>query len=203
MTTQQHSNGTLIDRNSKIEAETRTWISDFVISLNLCPFAESVRDRSGIRVHCYNGTDLEQCLKVLASELLDLAEKDDFHTTLLVLAHSFSDFDEFLDLAAMADGLLEQLDLVGQIQIATFHPNYQFDGEPADDPANYTNRSPYPMLHLLRESAVAKAVAHYPDVESIPERNIEKLRELGKAGNLCSIAQKAASSDTDKTQKKS
>ncbi|TBR25646.1 DUF1415 domain-containing protein [bacterium] len=161
-------------------AATRKWLKDVVIGLNLCPFAREVYVAERIRYVVSPATDVEALRAQLAEELRLLPTLDPAATETTLLIHpgvlgDFLDYNDFLDLA---EGALAELGLEGVLQIASFHPQYRFaDAEP-DDPANGTNRSPYPMLHLLREASVAKAVAGYPDADKIPERNIATLRRL-------------------------
>lgn len=119
------------------------------------------------------------CLQQLTDEADALLAGDPQATTLLVLPEGFADFDDYLDLLAMAEALLEDIDLDGQLQLASFHPHYQFDDTDYDDPGNWTNRAPYPILHLLTEESVARAVESHPDPDSIPDTNIDKLEEMG------------------------
>ena len=169
--------------NTEIIALTRSWIEQAVIGLNLCPFAKAVYVNDRIR-YCVSEAHSEDTLLAdLMRELLALqaAEPSSCETVLLihphVLAH-FLDYNDFLD---VADAAVESLGLSGAIQIASFHPRYQFAGSDPDDIENYTNRSPYPMLQLLRESSVEHAAAAQ-DVDAIPERNMETLRRLGLDG---------------------
>jgi len=115
----------------------------------------------------------------LMQECARLDSESDIETTLLIYANAFKVFDDYLDFLALAEELLIDQGYEGIYQLASFHPNYCFDGASLDDPANYTNRSPYPMLHLLRETSIERAVSSYPDVENIPQRNIALTRQLG------------------------
>lgn len=170
----------------KVTATTRNWLEKAVIGLNLCPFARAVYAGDRIRYVVSDATTIEALLEVLAAELELLAETDESktETTLLIHPQVLGDFLEYNDFLEMADMLVEELDLDGMLQVASFHPQYQFantDTEP-DDIDNCTNRSPYPTLHLLRESSVERAVAAHPDTEQIYRDNIKTLRQLGREG---------------------
>jgi hypothetical protein len=167
-----------------VVAATREWLLRAVIGLNLCPFAKAVEVKDKILYTVSNARDAEQLCADLhrALEHLHGVDAEQVETTLLIhpyVLHDFLDYNDFLD---VADALIEDMDLAGEIQIASFHPHYQFAGTSAEAIENYTNRSPYPMLQLLRESSIESAIDSYPDAESIYERNIETLRALGKNG---------------------
>lgn len=170
--------------HAEILAATRHWLTRAVIGLNLCPFAKSVQVKQQIRYAISEATDLEGVLTDLEVELktLDAADPAQLDTTLLILPHALADFADFNDATWFADRLLEQLRLEGTLQIASFHPQYQFAGTAPDDIENYTNRAPYPILHLLREASIERAVEAFPDAADIYERNMETLRRLGLQG---------------------
>ena len=165
-------------------AATRAWIERAVIGLNLCPFAKAVYVKEQIRYTVSEARTSDALLDDLVRALLALAEApaEEVDTTLLIHPHVFGDFLDYNDFLEVADAALEELDLTGVLQVASFHPQYQFAGTAADDITNCTNRSPYPMLHILREASVGAAVAAFPDAKSIYRRNIETLRRLGPAG---------------------
>jgi hypothetical protein len=165
-------------------AATRTWIEAAVIGLNLCPFAKAVYVKNQIRYVVSNAETQVALMQDLERELEMLAETspDDIDTTLIIHPWVLSDFLDYNDFLDMADGLVEGMDLEGVLQVASFHPQYQFADTAVDDITNYTNRSPYPTLHILREASVDAAVAAFPDADSIVERNISTLRKLGIAG---------------------
>ncbi|MFL6194470.1 MAG: DUF1415 domain-containing protein [Thermoanaerobaculia bacterium] len=167
-----------------IVAETREWLRKAVIGLNLCPFANAVHVRNQIRYAVSQAETPEELLADLVGELRRLAAADpeDIDTTLLIHPKVFGDFLEYNDFLDVADDALEELGLVGEIQVASFHPRYQFADSGPEDIENFTNRSPYPMLHLLREASVERAVEAVPDASEIYERNMETLRRLGRAG---------------------
>jgi len=155
------------------------WVEMVVVGLNLCPFAkrELINDR--IRFVVTEAATEEALLAALQTELNILEQDDEIETTLLIhpsVLRDFYEYNEFLDLA---DGLLIEMERDGIIQIASFHPNYQFADTDLDDVENYTNRSPYPLLHLIREVSLADAITHYPNADKIPDRNIGLLRTLG------------------------
>ena len=160
------------------------WLDAMVIGQNLCPFANSARRKGLVRIVVADSDREAQCLQQLADEANRLEAAEGDSTTLLVLPRGFEDFDNYLDLLAVAEALLEELDFEGILQLASFHPDYQFDGTTIDDVSNWTNRSPLPVLHLLKEDSVTQAVDSFPDPDGIPARNIEKLQQLGLAGIL-------------------
>jgi hypothetical protein len=165
-------------------ATTRHWLETAVIGLNLCPFAKAVHSKERIRWVLSPATDTEALLQDLLRELqfLSEADPDQVDTTLLVHPGVLGDFMDYNDFLDIADAALAELDLEGVLQIASFHPDYQFAGTEPDDIENCTNRSPYPTLHLLREASIDAAVAAFPQAEAIFERNQETLRQLGWEG---------------------
>lgn len=160
---------------------TQSWLKTIVIDYGLCPFAKHELERGAIYFTVANDTDLEGCLLKLMQECDRLDTNPDIETTLLIFPDNFKVFDDYLDFLGLAEALLIEQDYEGIYQLASFHPDYCFAGSKQDDPSNYTNRSPYPMLHLLRESSIEQAVTHYPDAENIPQRNIDLTRKLGLA----------------------
>jgi hypothetical protein len=165
---------------SEIVIETvRLWVQRLVVDLNLCPFAKRELVKNRVRFMVSDARSEEQLLAALQAELERLERDAAIETTLLIHPHvlqHFYDYNQFLD---VADQLLVQMQLDGVYQIASFHPQYQFAGTMPDDAENYSNRSPYPLLHLLREDSLERAIASYPDVEQIPERNIALMNRLG------------------------
>lgn len=160
-------------------AATRQWVETFVVARNVCPFAGREVARDTIRYVILDAGDWEQALLTLVAECERLDETPAIETTLLVLTPGLEAFDDYLDFLEVAEALLADQGYEGTYQLASFHPEYRFaDAEP-EDPANFTNRSPFPMLHLLREAGLEQALSHYPDPEAIPERNIAALREVG------------------------
>ena len=162
-----------------IIAETRHWVNTFVIGLNLCPFAKREVDRDRLRVLVSEADSALTLVSVLEQELDAIRDDGALGTTLIVHPNALSDFGAYLDFLHVADQLLVEKGLDGEIQIASFHPDYQFAGTSPDDLSNFTNRSPYPMLHLIREADVEQAALRHPHVEGIPERNIALMNELG------------------------
>ncbi|MEQ1529827.1 MAG: DUF1415 domain-containing protein [Methylococcales bacterium] len=160
-------------------AATQAWLKNIIIGHQICPFAQHVSDNGGIHFQVDSEIDMEKSLFNLILECRRLSEHSEINTTLLIYAQGFKHFDDYLDFLALAETLLVEQGYEGIYQLASFHPDYCFDDADQHDPANYTNRSPYPMLHLLRESELEQAIAHYPDPENIPQRNINLTRELG------------------------
>ncbi|MFU1904865.1 DUF1415 domain-containing protein [Bordetella avium] len=164
--------------------EVRHWVDRAVIGLNLCPFAKAVQVKGQIRYAVSDATDAEGVLPDLEAELQRLADTapEELDTTLLILPEALHDFYDFNDFEELSERLLKQMNLVGELQVATFHPLFQFAGTEPEDIENYTNRSPYSILHLLREDSIDRAVEAFPDAAEIYEKNIETLRELGHDG---------------------
>lgn len=170
--------------HTRVVDDTRRWVERAVIGLNLCPFAKAVHVKRQIRYAVSAADSAKQALDDLDAELDRLAAADPgvHETTLLILPSGFDEFIEFTDLLRRCDKRIRRCGLDGVIQLASFHPEYRFaDAEPGDT-ANFSNRSPYPTLHLLREDSIARAVQTYPQPESIYEANIRRLRELGARG---------------------
>lgn len=169
---------------AQIEADTRAWLEKAVIGLNLCPFAKSVHVNNRLRYVVSGATTPEELLKELAKELLLLrrSDPDEIETTLVIHPQVLQDFLDFNDFIGAADALVEDLELDGELQIASFHPRYQFDGTAPDDISNYSNRAPYPTLHILRESSIERAVETMADTDAIYEANMATLEKLGLEG---------------------
>ena len=168
----------------RIERDIRRWLERAVIGLNLCPFAKAVYARQQVRIVISDASTERALLQQLGEELALLRDTPaaQVDTTLLVhpqVLGEFLDYNDFLD---HADALVEALELDGVLQVASFHPHYQFADTEPDDAENLTNRAPHPILHLLREDSVARAVEAYPEPDSIIERNIETMQKLGAAG---------------------
>ena len=165
-------------------ADTVRWLERAVIGLNLCPFAKGVHTKGQIHYVVSEATDARGLLEDLQRELEALAEispaKRD--TTLLMAPQCLEDFLDFNDFLELVDELVEAMDLGGILQVASFHPRFQFDGTAEDDVTNATNRAPYPTLHLLREDSIDQAVEAFPEAETIYERNMQVLGELGAQG---------------------
>ncbi len=169
---------------AEVLAQTQHWLLAAVIGLNLCPFAKAVVVKQRVRYRITDAHEPEAVLALLRDELLHLQAADPaaLDTTLLIAPNVLPDFFEFNQFLAECDEVLDALDLVGELQVADFHPRYQFGGTQPDDMGNCTNRAPYPILHLLRESSIDEAVAAFPDAATIFERNIQVLNDLGPEG---------------------
>jgi hypothetical protein len=176
--------GTKLIGNQLIVDATRRWLEKAVIGLGLCPFAESVYRRDSVRFHVSEQRTAVGLVDELRTELMHLHDSDarQCETTLLIHPWVLNDFMEFNDFLQICDELVGELDLEGEIQVASFHPQYQFAGTRPDDIENHTNRSPYPTLHLLREASVERALEGVPNPDAIYENNIVRMRELGLAG---------------------
>lgn len=172
------------ESNDDIITSTQLWLERAVIGLNLCPFAKAVHVKKQIRYVVSSATTPEGLLKELINELEFLAETsaEKVDTTLLIHPHVLTDFLDYNDFLDIADETLEELDLASELQVASMHPQYQFEDTQPEDMENYTNRSPYPTLHLLRESSVDKAVAAFPEADQIFEKNVATMKKLGHEG---------------------
>ncbi|MFA5170607.1 MAG: DUF1415 domain-containing protein [Sulfuriferula sp.] len=170
--------------NAQIIKDTQDWLEKAVIGLNLCPFAKAVHVKQQIRYVVSTAKTEAALLDDLLEELdfLMAADPDEVDTTLLIHPWVLTDFLDYNDFLDVADGAAAEPEFNDALQIASFHPQYQFADTEADDIANYTNRSPYPMLHLLREDSIDRAVAAFPEADEIYEKNMQTLRELGLAG---------------------
>jgi hypothetical protein len=168
----------------QIIAATRCWLERSVIGLNLCPFAESVYRGDRVRFCVSEQRSARALLDELRFELTELQAADPLscETTLLIHPWVLADFIEYNDFLEVCEATIVDLNLEGELQVASFHPQYQFAGTRPGDIENYTNRSPYPMLHILREASIERAVAALSDADEIYRRNIRTLRELGHAG---------------------
>jgi uncharacterized protein len=170
-----------MDTSSLIIEQTKKWIIDIVVGCNFCPFAAKEVKAGSIHYEVSAVTDMGECLSVLLKECERLDIDHHIETTFIIFPGAFPEFDKYLNLVTLAEKLLNKQGYEGVYQVASFHPLYCFEGSPENDAANYTNRSPYPMLHLLREEKVEQALARYPRPEQIPERNILFAREKGEA----------------------
>lgn len=176
-----------------IDAGVRRWLERAVIGLNLCPFAKAVYVKQQVRIVVSDASTERALLEQLGEELALLRDTpaEAIDTTLLVHPQALADFLDYNDFLGDADGLVEAMDLDGVLQVASFHPDYQFADSTPDDPANLTNRAPWPILHLLREASIDRAVAAYPEPDAIIERNIATVRELGFEGFRALLSDKA------------
>ncbi|MCB1843080.1 MAG: DUF1415 domain-containing protein [Halioglobus sp.] len=164
---------------AKIIRSTERWLESTVVGLNLCPFARLPLLNASVRFSVSAATTEQQLLLHLNAELSLLEDATEIETTLLVHPCVLQEFGAYNQFLTDAENLLEDSGYEGIYQLASFHPGYQFAGTSGEDAENYSNRSPYPMLHVLRESSVERAVASYPDVHDIPRRNIERLNQVG------------------------
>ncbi|GHD71858.1 hypothetical protein GCM10007164_18560 [Luteimonas padinae] len=164
--------------------ETRRWMERAVIGLNLCPFAKAVVNKGQVRMVLSEARDEAALLAELGEELVRLRDTPaaEVDTTLIVHPQVLGDFLDYNDFLDAADALVAELGLEGVLQVASFHPQYQFADSAPDDIANFTNRSPWPTLHLLREDSVSRVVEAFPDPDAIVERNVETLQKLGHEG---------------------
>lgn len=179
-----HGAGDAMLNDEAMMALSKAWLEEAVIGLNLCPFANAVHKRGQIAWTVSHARTPEALLDDLAQALQSLlaTPASNMDTALLIHPWVLTDFLDFNDFLSVADALLEDSGLDGVVQIASFHPDYRFGGVDADDITNHTNRSPFPMLHLLREDSLDKAIAAMPDSDEIVERNLETLRKLGTDG---------------------
>lgn len=170
--------------DEEILKQTRHWLEKAVIGLNLCPFAKSVYVKNQVRLVVSHARHADDLLEELDRELdlLVATPAEEIDTTLLIHPTLFDDFLDFNDFLEIADGVVDEHELEGVVQLASFHPKFQFDGTEEDDIGNYTNRAPFAMLHLLREESIARAVQAFPQAEAIFEENIKTLEKLGLPG---------------------
>ena len=167
--------------DEQIIADVEQWLDEVVIGLDLCPFAARPRREKRVRIAVSHATDEEALLNDLQAELERLSDTPaaELETTLLAIPNMLEDFADYNDFLDAVDLWVEQFGWEGDLQVASFHPQYQFADTEADDPGNLTNRSPWPLLHIIREESLEKAIEHYPEVDAIPERNIARMKALG------------------------
>ncbi len=165
--------------SQQIIDQTKKWINDVVVGCNFCPFAAKAVKQQTIHYQVETSTSLSVCLDSFMKEISRLDNESNIETGFLIFPNSFQQFDDYLDMVSLAEKLLKKKGYQGIYQVASFHPLYRFANSREDDAADYTNRSVYPMLHLLREESIDKALEHYEDPENIPERNINFAREKG------------------------
>lgn len=159
--------------------QTKNWVEEIVIGLNLCPFAAQPFKNDSIEYIVNSGDTMEHHLQQLADGFAQLDSATEIETSLLIYPDAYQQFEDYLELLDLANQLLDDLNYAGTYQIASFHPDYRFEGSTEDDASNFTNRSPYPMLHLIREADLESAIASYPNIEQVPENNIKRLRDIG------------------------
>ncbi|WP_457667375.1 DUF1415 domain-containing protein [Thiolapillus sp.] len=162
--------------------QTRCWVKEVVIGLNLCPFACQPFEADTIRYRVCKAADADQAYRALIEEVADFVQQpaEKVETGLFIVPQGLDDFGDYLDVLEDAQAALEKAGLDDLLQLASFHPEYCFEGLEDDDPANYSNRSPFPMFHLIRQDGLAAALENWPDPEFIPERNVALLREMGQ-----------------------
>jgi len=172
-----------LDKNSELNnpfiAHTTNWIKKVVIGCNFCPFAVKALAKKSVRYIVIETTDFKTALTTIANEFEFLNNNENIETTFIIFSEGFVDFFQYLDLVDKGERLLTKENYDGVYQLASFHPHYLFAGSNENDPANYTNRSPYPMLHLLREDSITKALENFDDPDSIPEKNIDFAKTKG------------------------
>ena len=189
------SNNTLDD--FRIIEQTKKWINSVIIAHNYCPFAKREVQKGSVRYRIVHKTEFNSLLKDIMQESVWLDQNVDTETTLIIFPSNLNDFNSFLDCLVLAEDLLIAQGYEGIYQIASFHPNYCFQGAEPNDPANFTNRSPYPMFHLIREASVEVAIKNHPDADSIPERNIEYARQQGLANMEALLKQSMELDESD------
>ena len=167
-----------MDTAEQVISQTKKWVTDVVAGCNFCPFVAKEIKNNSIHYQVETAVDLATSLQAFLTECRRLDDTR-IETTLLIFCNGFAKFDDYLDLLALSEKLLKKENYEGIYQVASFHPLYLFAGSPPDDPANYTNRSVYPMLHLLREERIEQALAHYPHPEKIPGKNMAFARNKG------------------------
>jgi hypothetical protein len=168
-----------LNTDEHIINQTKKWITDVVIGCNFCPFAAREIKLNTVFYKTEHSNKTDECLYTFINECVRLDEDENIETSFIIFPDAFKKFDDYLDLVSLAEKLLKKQKYEGIYQVASFHPGYKFANSPINDAANYTNRSPYPMLHLLREERIELALANYPNPEKIPERNINFAREKG------------------------
>jgi len=161
--------------------KTENWLAGWVIGKNLCPFAEHPYQRGKVRIVATTASTSDAVFSFILAELEALYNTpvNEVETTLVVVESFLESWEAYLDLLTLLEAVMPETGLEGIIQVASFHPQYVFAGVRNDDPSNYTNRSPFPMFHLIREHSLESALKNFPDPEKIPERNIAMLRDMG------------------------
>lgn len=165
--------------DQRVIAQTKEWVNNVIVAHNYCPFAKREIDKGSVRYQVIHETEFNSLLESVIKECIWLDQNDKTETTLIIFPSNLNEFNLFLDCLALTEDLIVSQGYDGIYQIASFHPDYCFQGAEENDPANYTNRSPYPMFHLIREASIKVALENHPDPDSIPERNIEYAREKG------------------------
>ncbi len=165
--------------DEKIIEQTTNWIKSVVIDCNFCPFAAKAVLKNSIQYVVKKETTINEALETLKEELMRLENDIETETGFIIFSNDFLKFDDYLNLVKNSERLLTKEGYDGIFQLASFHPDYCFEGSDENDPANFTNRSIYPMLHILREESLTKALSLYPNPETIPEHNIAFARQKG------------------------
>ncbi|WP_394181605.1 DUF1415 domain-containing protein [Marinomonas posidonica] len=163
-----------------VVGQTMNWVKNFIVGHNVCPFAKREVEKDSVRLVVLRSKKTDVALEELMSEIQWLDEHAETETTLLIFPTLFKDFQRYLDFVEMSENLMFDQGCEGVYQLATFHPDYCFAGAEEEDVSNYTNRSPYPMLHILREASLDKAIEFYGDTSQIPDENIAKMEALGR-----------------------
>jgi uncharacterized protein len=166
-------------QHQAIVTQIKRWLELTVIGLNFCPFAKKEFERQSIRYAFDSSNTQKEALNTLIEELALMDGESKIETTLLIYDKAYFNYDDYLDWLEIASSFIEHSAYRGIFQIASFHPDYCFEGEPTDDPANFTNRSPMPMIHILRETSLERVLKNFSQPELIPQKNIDKARELG------------------------
>jgi hypothetical protein len=167
------------NETEQVITNTKNWVSKTVVGCNFCPFAAKEVKKGSIQYTVLDGASMKTTLEAVIKVMMQLDSDDTIETTLLIFPGSFVLFNDYLNMLDLAESLLEKEKYGDIYQIASFHPAYLFAGSNNEDPSNYTNRSPYPMLHFLRESSITKAVDSYPGIDEVPQRNIAFTKEKG------------------------
>ncbi|HHJ36499.1 MAG TPA: DUF1415 domain-containing protein [Gammaproteobacteria bacterium] len=179
MRTNHHNRFIVTPDTETIIQQTKNWVSEIVIDLQLCPFASAAFNTNNIDYTVVHRRDITRHLQQIADCFTFLDDHENIETQLLIFSDAYKDFDNYLDLLHLANQILEDLKYTGIYQLASFHPLYRFADSMDNDASNYSNRSPYPMLHILREKSLEQAITGYPDIEKVPEKNIRKLNKIG------------------------
>lgn len=170
-----------LENDAHIVQSVQQWVKAFVVEMNLCPFAQYEIMHKRVRFMTTKAHTQEQLLVSLQEELSLLTADPSIETTLLIHSNVLQDFYDYNQFLSVADALLVEMGLEGIYQIASFHPDYQFGGTDPDDPENYTNRSPFPLLHLIREASIERAITQYPNIDQVPVRNVALMNSLGRS----------------------
>ena len=168
-----------MQQNESIIKQTKKWLNSFIIEYDICPFASKVVANNSIEYLVVKNLSYEDCLITVIEKCKYLSTHKNIETMLLIFPDAVQNFDDYLDFLAIANQLIMEQGIADEFQLASFHPDYCFEGSDVDDAANFTNKSPWPMLHLIRQESIAKALKFYKHPEKIPEKNIKRTRELG------------------------